>query len=36
VELSNAKDEAHNAAQTADLVRQEKAGIRQVTPHRKN
>jgi hypothetical protein len=36
VELSNAKDDATNQAQIADLVRQEKAGIRQVIHKNKN
>ena len=28
--MSDAKDAAHNAAQTADLIREEKAGINEV------
>jgi hypothetical protein len=30
VDMSDAKDAAHNAAQTADLIREEKAGINEV------
>jgi hypothetical protein len=30
VEMSDAKDAAHNAAQTADLIREEKAGMNEV------